>query len=139
MAERTIEIRLVDDMHFAAARHDGVTVQLDNGPLGMSPMELMLVSLGGCTGMDVISILRKQRQVVSSYVVHVSGVQATEHPHVYTSIHVRHVLEGTNLSETAIQRAIDLSEEKYCSAYAMLVKAAEITSSFEIGPPLPAD
>jgi putative redox protein len=102
-------------------------------------MELLLVCLGSCTGMDVISILRKKRLTVDAYSVNVSGEQATDHPHVYTSIHIQHVFHAGELADVHVQRAIELSEQKYCSVYAMLVKTAKITSSYEVRPSEPAD
>ncbi len=98
----------------------------------MSPMEFLLAGLGGCTAMDVISILRKKRQDVTDYRLEVTGERATEHPKVYTSIAVKHVVTGRNISEEAVRHAIDLSVEKYCSAHAMLSKAVPIETSYEI-------
>jgi putative redox protein len=95
-------------------------------------MEFLLAGLGGCTGMDTISILRKMRQNVTDYRLEVSGVKAPEHPKVYTEIAIRHIYTGHDLSEAAIRHSIELSEEKYCSAYAMLRKAAEISTTFEV-------
>jgi putative redox protein len=134
----SIEIDLLRGMKFTAVGEDGVEVQLDSGPdtggsgSGFRPMELMLVALGSCTGMDVISILRKKRQDVTGYRVEVDGVRAPQHPHVFTKITVRHFVEGHAVRVEAVHRAIELSEEKYCPAYAMLSKAAPITSSFEV-------
>jgi putative redox protein len=145
MTTRTIEVDLVDGMHFRSAGEDGVEVQLDSGAdtggqgLGWRPMELMLVALGSCTAMDVLSILRKKRQAVTGYTVRVSGERAEDEPHVYTAITVMHTVRGDNLSEAAVRHAIELSEEKYCPAYAMLSKAAPITSSFQMIPAPPAD
>jgi putative redox protein len=136
----TIEVTLQSGMHFEAVGAEGISVPLDSAPqhggvgAGVRPMELLLAGLGGCTGMDVISILRKKRQNVTAYRVEVSGVQAQEYPHVFTEISIRHVLAGHDLSDEAVRRAIELSEKKYCPAFAMLEKAAHITSSYEIHP-----
>src|SRR5579862_5368776 len=112
-----VEVVLVSGLHFEATDDGGSTISMDSNPdgqpEGMSPMQIMLASLGGCTGMDVISILRKKRQQVSEYRIEVSGVQATEHPHVFTDITVRHVVTGAGISEEAVRHAIELSEDKY--------------------------
>src|SRR5689334_5418560 len=96
-----------------------------------TPMELLLIALGSCTAVDVISILRKKREQVTDYRVEVSGTRKEEHPRAYTSMHVRHILRGRNLSERAVAQAIELSETKYCSVAATLRPAALIESSYE--------
>lgn len=95
-------------------------------------MELILVGLGGCTAMDVLSILRKKRQEVTAYEVKLDAQQASEHPHVFTHITIRHIVHGRNVRPEAVARAIELSETKYCPAQAMLEHVAEIESAFEI-------
>ncbi len=97
-----------------------------------TPMELLLLALGGCTGVDVVSILRKKREQVTGYRIEVRGERRAEHPRSYTRIEVRHILRGRNLSERAVAQAIQLSEEKYCSVAATLRPAAEIVSRYEI-------
>ena len=97
-----------------------------------SPMELLLIALGGCTGADVISILEKKRQRVSAYEIEVRGVRRDEHPRIYTAIEVIHRLRGERLDERAVARAIELSETKYCSVSAMLASSAKITARYEI-------
>jgi putative redox protein len=145
MTSRTVEVDLVDGMHFESFGEDRVRVDLDSGAdtggqgLGWRPMELMLVALGSCTGMDVLSILRKKRQAVTGYTIRVSGERADTEPHVYTAITVEHVVRGENIAEHAVRHAVDLSEQKYCPAYAMLSKAAPITSSIQILPAAPGD
>lgn len=132
-----VEIDLQEGMHFTAVGQDGVEVRLDSAEehggrgRGFRPMELLLVSLGGCTAMDVISILRKMRQDVTAYRIEVEGEQASEHPHVFTRMSLRHIITGT-VDRPAVERAIQLSEEKYCSAYAMLRQAAPISTTFTI-------
>ncbi len=101
---------------------------------GFRPMELLLVALAGCTAMDVISILQKKEQAVTGFQVRVHGERAADHPKVFTSIHVDYVVSGREVDPAAVERAIDLSVTKYCPAHAMLAKAAEITSSYEIRP-----
>lgn len=141
----TVQIDLQAGMRFDAVGLDGITVMLDSSPehggteAGLRPMELLLIGLGGCTAMDVISILRKKRQDVTSYHVEVSGTQQKEYPRVFTEIAIRHIFTGNNLSPEAVERSIELSESKYCPAYAMLSKAASISSSYEIQPAGPVD
>ncbi|HJQ24773.1 MAG TPA: OsmC family protein [Blastocatellia bacterium] len=97
-----------------------------------SPMELVLIALGGCTGADVISILEKKRQQVSAYEIEVRGVRRDEHPRIYTAIEVIHRVRGEQIDERAVARAIELSETTYCSVSAMLSASAKITSRYEI-------
>ena len=99
---------------------------------GFRPMELLLVGLAGCTGMDVISILEKKRQAVSSFEVKVHADRAAEHPKVFTQIEVEYIVTGKNLEQAAVDRAVDLSVTKYCSAMAMLSKAAEVTHKITV-------
>jgi putative redox protein len=95
-------------------------------------MELLLVGLGGCTGMDVISILRKKREPVTGYEVHVSGIRAEDHPMVFVEITVEHIVTGHEIQPEAVARAIQLSKERYCGAGAMLGKVAHLTHTFRI-------
>lgn len=97
-----------------------------------TPMELLLIALGSCTGVDVISILKKQRQDVTDYRIEVKGERRSEFPRSYTRLGVRHILRGRGLSEPAVARAIELSDQKYCSVAATLRGAAEIVTSYEI-------
>ena len=97
-----------------------------------TPMELLLIALGGCTAVDVISILRKKREQVTDYRVEVRGERRAEHPRSYMRMEVRHIVRGHNISEKAVAQAIELSETKYCSVAATLRPTAEIFSSFEI-------
>ena len=97
-----------------------------------TPMELLLIALGSCTAVDVVSILRKKREQLTSYRVEVKGERRAEHPRSYTRFEVRHILRGHKLSEKAVAQAIELSETKYCSVAATLRPAAEIISSYEI-------
>ncbi|WIG60558.1 MAG: OsmC/Ohr family protein [Ktedonobacterales bacterium] len=99
---------------------------------GFRPIELLLVALAGCTGMDVISILKKKRQDVRAYEVKVHGVRAPEHPMVFVDITVEHVLTGHNIDPAAVARAIELSDTKYCGVGNTLDKTAKITSTYHI-------
>jgi len=97
-----------------------------------TPMELLLLALGSCTAVDVISILNKKRERVTDYRVEVRGHRRDEHPRKFTRLEVRHIVRGHGVSEKAVAQAIELSETKYCSVAATLSPAAEIVSSFEI-------
>jgi len=97
-----------------------------------TPMELLLISLGGCTGSDVVGILEKKRQRVTSYEIEVRGVRRDEHPRIYTEIEVVHRFRGHKIDPKAVAHAIELSETKYCSVSAMLAASARLTMRYEI-------
>ncbi|MEP6570428.1 MAG: OsmC family protein [Acidobacteriota bacterium] len=97
-----------------------------------SPMELLLVALGSCTGVDVVSILKKKREDVTAYRVEVRGHRREQHPRSYKRMEVHHIIRGHNVSARSVAQAIELSEQKYCSVAATLTPAAEIVSSYEI-------
>ncbi len=99
---------------------------------GLSPMELVLVGLAGCTAMDVISIMAKKRQPMSNLQVKIEAERAETHPKVFTKIHIEYVAYGEGIDEQALARSIQLSEESYCSVMGMLKHTAEITSSQRI-------
>lgn len=98
----------------------------------VTPTEMLLTALGACTGVDVVSILRKKRENVTAYHVEVSGERREEHPRKFEEIRVHHVLRGAGLSEKAVAQAIELSDQKYCSVAATLRPGARIVSTFEI-------
>lgn len=129
---------LVEAMEFTAASGSGHRVQLDAAEhgggrnAGFQPMELLLLGLAGCTGMDVISILRKKRQQVTGYEVRVRGERAETDPKVFTHIVVEHVVTGHDISPEAVARAIELSETKYCGAGATVGKTATLRHTFRI-------
>ncbi|HEX8774648.1 MAG TPA: OsmC family protein [Pyrinomonadaceae bacterium] len=97
-----------------------------------TPVELLLIALGSCTAVDVISIMRKKREQVTDYRVEVKGFRRDEHPRKFTRMEVRHVLRGRRISERALAQAIELSETKYCSVAETLRPTVEIVSSYEI-------
>ena len=139
MAEvMTARAILQTGVRFEAESGSGHHVTLDAAEhgggenLGFRPMELLLVGLAGCTGMDVISILRKKRQDVTGYEVRVRGVRAEEHPMVFVEITVEHVITGHHLQPEAVARAVALSEGRYCGAGATLGKVAHLTHSYRI-------
>ncbi len=101
----------------------------DSGP---RPMELLLMGIGGCSGMDVVSILKKKRERLTGLEVNVDGKMAEDYPHKYTHITIEYVVKGKGLSEEAVKRAIQLSMDKYCSVKATLEGAAKITFRYRI-------
>lgn len=134
----TVRSQLTEGMQFSVAAGSGHRVLLDaaehaegrNG--GFVPMEMLLIGLAGCTGMDVISILRKKRQQVTGYEVRVRGERADDHPMVFTEIVVEHIISGHDVSPEAVARAVELSETKYCGAGAMLGKTAKLIQTLRI-------
>lgn len=99
---------------------------------GLKPSDLLLLGLGGCTGVDVITILEKQRQKVINLEITITGEQEPEPPWTFRRIEIEYLLRGKGLKEEAVRRAIQLSEEKYCSIGATISGVAEIVSSFQI-------
>jgi putative redox protein len=118
---------------FVAESGSGHAVVVDGPPegggrnLGVRPMEMVLLGMGACSAYDVVHILRKARQEVKTCHVELDAERADSPPQVFTRIHLRYVVSGTNLAEAQVQRAIQLSAEKYCSASIMLGKTATIT------------
>jgi putative redox protein len=125
-------------MAFLATTPNHHSIVIDTGPesgganSGPEPLSLMLLSLGACTGMDVISILRKKRQVVTAYTINVYANQATEHPRIYTDILVEHIVEGPDVSPDAVARSLELSVTKYCPANALLSRATNVQHVFRV-------
>lgn len=101
---------------------------------GCKPMELILIALGGCTAMDVESLIRKMRTPADDFKIEITSERSPEHPKVYTKIHLRLSFWGEKLNENLIKKAVDLSQKKYCSVTAMLRKTAEITNEILINP-----
>jgi putative redox protein len=134
--------RLNEAFHFEAKNENNNSIHLDssvagggNG-LGFSPMQLLLAGIGGCSAIDIISILQKQRQDLKDISVSVDGERAVatdKVPAVFEKIHIHYTLKG-NLDKDKVQRAIDLSMNTYCSVSKMLEKTAAVTTSFEIIP-----
>lgn len=121
-------------MGFIGRNPSGGVVQIGsvNGQPGIGPMEMLLLGLAGCTGMDIVSILEKKRQDLQDMQIRVRGKRAETHPKIYTEIEVIYHLYGKGIDPGAVEHAIELSEEKYCSAGAMLGAVAKITSSYII-------
>lgn len=131
--------RVDEDYHFAATGASGVQVHIDGSPeigghnAGARPMELLLMGLGGCSAIDIIQILKKQRQQIDTFDIKVTAERAAgEVPSLFKHINVHFVLGGP-LDEEKVQKAINLSMDKYCSVAAILYKTATISHSFEVG------
>ncbi len=131
------KVRWVEGMQFVAEGGTGHAIVIDGDPsvggrdTGSRPMELLLMGLAGCTAMDVAFILRRKRQPFTGLEVNVDAERAPKHPKVYTKIHVEYIIYG-DVDDKAARQAIELSEEKYCSASAMMKKTAEVTWSYKI-------
>jgi putative redox protein len=111
----------------------GIVVDDANGHTGAKPIELALLALGACTGFDVIGVLRKKRQTVTGYEIELHAEQNPEPPAYFTRVEIKHRLRG-HIAPEAVQRAIHLSEAKYCAVGAMISKTAKIEATFEILP-----
>ena len=132
-------IKYVENAAFVGTSGSGHAIVIDGPPdiggknLGMRPMELMLMSVGACSAVDVVHILRKGRHAVDDVQVEVKGDRADTDPKVFTKIHLHFVVRGKGLTGKVVERAVQLSAEKYCSASIMLGRAgAEITHDFEL-------
>ncbi|HSG11038.1 MAG TPA: OsmC family protein [Gammaproteobacteria bacterium] len=131
-------VKWVEQVTFLGEAASGHAVVMDGPPesggrnLGVRPMEMLLLGMGGCTAFDVIHILKKARQPVTDCVVELSAERADTEPKVFTRIHVHFILSGDGLAEKQVARAVELSAEKYCSASIMLGKTAEISHDYEI-------
>ena len=131
-------VKLISDVCFEATTGTGHKIIMD-GPeqsggknQGGRPMEMLLIGMGGCTAYDVVTILRKGRQLIDNCEVEISSKRADVPPKVFTQIHLHYKLKGQHLQAAKIERAINLSTMKYCSATIMLAKTAEVTHSYEI-------
>lgn len=138
MAEAKAVVKQLEGITFAGKTGSKNWVMMD-GPenfggsdAAIRPKELLLLSLGGCTGSDVASILQKKRVKLDGFEIHLNAEMTDEHPKVYTKIHVEYVFYGSDVKEKDVERAIELSMTKYCGVTAMLSKAMEITHSFRI-------
>jgi putative redox protein len=131
-------VKWVEAVTFLGESGSGHAVVMDGPPdsggreLGVRPMEMLLLGMGGCTAFDVLHILRKARQPVTDCVVELEAERAATEPKVFTRIHVHFKVSGDGLSEKQVARAVELSAEKYCSASIMLGKTAEVTHDFEL-------
>ena len=133
-----VKVKWVDGMMFLGESESGHTVTMDGPPnlggrnMGIRPMELLLLGMGGCTSFDVMQILQKSKQQVTDCVAEISAERVDTVPKVFSDIHVHFVVTGKELKPAMVERAVKLSAEKYCSASIMLEKAVNITHDFEI-------
>ena len=130
--EMQAQLKWTDGLQFIGRAGDGPTVVLDSRDAGgsASPMQLVLMGVAGCTAMDVVTVMVKKRTHLSGFEVNITGTRAEEHPKRYTDIHIEYVLYGEGIKPKAVERAIELSETKYCSAIASV--NAKVTSSYRI-------
>ncbi len=131
-------VRWLPPMGFVGESGSGHSVVMDGPPesggsnLGIRPMEMLLLGVGGCASFDVVHILKKARQQVTHCEALLEAERAAQEPKVFTRIHLHFIVSGAGLDEKRVARAIELSAEKYCSASIMLGKTADITHDFEI-------
>lgn len=139
MSEMNGTIRWIEDVMFLAESASGHTIVIDGPPgeggrnIGVRPMELVLLGVGGCTSFDVISILKKARQQVTDCTTRIRAERSGDIPSVFTRIHIHFDVKGRGLKESQVKRAVELSAEKYCSASIMLGRGGvEISHDYEI-------
>ena len=133
MAEMSARLEWTGGKSFDGVSGSGHAVTMDGDrEKGASPMETLLMGMGGCTSVDVVFILERMREQVTGCVAEIKATRADEDPKVFTEIHVHFIVTGKGLTEDKVARAVDLSATKYCSASIMLAKTAEITHDFEI-------
>lgn len=131
-------IKWVEQATFLGESGSGHSVVMDGPPesggrnIGVRPMEMLLLGMGGCAAFDVVHILRKSRQDIDDCIAELEAERADQEPKVFTRIHIHFVVKGKALKSEAVERAVKLSAEKYCSASIMLGKTAEITHDYEI-------
>lgn len=125
------------DLAFLGRNESGGSVQMGtlDGVPGIGPMEMLLLGVAGCTGIDVVSTLKKQRQPLQELKIKVRGRRADDHPRVYKEIEIVYLLWGHGLDPAAVERAIRLSDEKYCSASAMMRSTAKVRTTYRIFSP----
>lgn len=132
------KVTYVNGMQFVGEAESGHAIIMDSDSdvggrnTGLRPSELLLLGIGGCSGMDIISILKKKRQEVTSFEINIHGTKAEDHPKKYTDITVEYIIRGKNIAEEAVQKAVHLSMDKYCSVKATLEGTARIAFSYKI-------
>lgn len=127
-------VKWVEDLSFVGESSSGHQIMMDgnSGDKAPSPMEMLLIAAGGCSAIDVVSILRKGRHQVTDCEVKLTSERREEAPRLFTDINLHFIVSGKELTDKIVERAVQLSAEKYCSVSLMLGKAANITHSFEI-------
>ena len=132
------KVTYVNKMQFVGEADSGHAIVMDadsesgGNNTGLRPMELLLVGIGGCSGMDIVSILKKKKQTISGLEINVNGQKAESYPNKFTGIDIEFVIKGKNISEEAVKRAVQLSMEKYCSVKATLEGSANINYAYKI-------
>jgi len=128
------KVTFVQGLQFVGEASSGHAIVMDSDPAnsGLRPMELLLLGIGGCSGMDVVSILKKKKQDVTGFEINVKGEKAEDYPKKFTEINLEFIVRGRNISEDAVKKAIDLSMNKYCSVKATLEGSAKISFSYKI-------
>lgn len=135
-----VRVKWLDHMSFVGESGSGHSVVMDGAPddggrdLGVRPMEMVLMGLGGCTAFDVVLILKRARQAIDDCQVFIEAERATNAPKVFTKIHVRFEVYGKDLNEKQVARAVELSADKYCSVSKMLEHSVDVTHSYQINP-----
>jgi putative redox protein len=138
METKRARVKWVEKLKFIGDAPSGHSILLDGPPevggddAAIRPGELTLVALGGCTGIDIVTILKKMRVEFDSFEILVDAQPREQHPKSWEKIHIKYILKGNHIDEEKVKTAIELSEEKYCSVSAMLRPGAEITHSYEI-------
>jgi putative redox protein len=138
MATKRARVKWVENLKFVGDAPSGHSILLDGPPevggdnAAVRPGELTLVALGGCTGIDIVTILKKMRVEFESFEILVDAEPREHHPKSWQKIHLRYLFRGSNIDESKVKTAIQLSVEKYCSVSAMLKSSAEITHDYEI-------
>jgi len=135
---KSVTVSYIHGLQFVGTASSGHAIVMDGDPevggnnTALRPMELLLLGLGGCSGMDVVSILRKKRQDITGLEINVKGEQADTFPKKFIDIDLELVVKGKNISEDAVKRSIELSMNKYCSVKASLEGSARVRSSYKI-------
>lgn len=138
MSDVKARVKLVDGLQFVGEGQSGHAIIMDGLPryggtdTGLRPMELLLIGLGGCTGMDAISILRKKKQEVTGLEINLRGTKAEKDPMRYTDVEIEFVVRGRGVEEAAVKRAIELSMDRYCSVKATLEEKTNIGFNYRI-------
>lgn len=139
---KEVVLKQVDGITFVAKGNSNHWVVMDGSPdfggslAGSTPKELLLMALAGCTSSDVVPILKKRRVPLQGFEVNVKGVEREEHPRIFTAVHVEYVFYGDGINPADIERAIELSDTKYCSVSAILKASVPITHSYRIESPV---
>lgn len=138
MSSGTVEIKWIDGEFFVGQDRYGNTLTIGSTPgrdpewKGIKPADLLMLGLIGCSGYDVVTILQKQRQKIAGITICATGEQLDDEPFTFTNIHVEYVVRGSNINREFVARAIDLSQQKYCSVYSTLKDTVKLSSSFTV-------